>query len=79
LYEMEAVKRLGPQARFRNIRRIEADLMKHVSADNERQAVRLLTGLYERWRYLPQAWHPAPTEIQAGTTALSLLAAGHTP
>jgi hypothetical protein len=79
LYEMEAVKRLGPQARFRNIRRIEADLMKNVSADNERQAVRLLTGLYERWRYLPQAWHPAPTEIQAGTTALSLLVAGHTP
>ena len=78
-YEMEAVKRLGPHARYRNIRRIEADLMKQLSAENERHAVRLLTSLYERWRYLPRAWHPAPGEIQEGTSALELLVAGHTP
>lgn len=77
LFEMEAMKRLGPQARYRNIRRIEADLLNCLPADNQRQAVRLLTALYERWRYLPHAWHPLPREIHDGQVALSLLRTGH--
>ena len=76
LYEREALRILGPGARFHNIRRIESDLMNLLPAPDQRQALRVLTSLYERWRYLPEAWHPGMGEIRDGTHALGVIASG---
>lgn len=78
LFEREALRILGPDARFHHIRRIESDLMEALPAPDQRKALRLLTSLYERWRYLPEAWHPGMGEIREGTHALGIIAAGPT-
>ena len=76
LYEREALRILGPGARFHHMRRIESELMDLLPAPDQRHALRVLTSLYERWRYLPAAWHPGLGEIREGTEALGIIAAG---
>jgi hypothetical protein len=58
------------------VRRIESELMDLLPAPDQRHALRVLTSLYERWRYLPAAWHPGLGEIREGTEALGIIAAG---
>ena len=76
LFEREALRMLGPSARFRNIRHIEAELSGMFPSAPHREALNTLTGLYERWRYLPVTWHPEPNEVARGRMALEVISAG---
>lgn len=78
LYEREALRVLGPDARFHNIRRIEADMVNALPGQATRRALGILTSLYERWRYLPEAWHPGKGEIRDGMAALGVIASENT-